>query len=579
VGCEILHQPGDFGALEPAWSRLCAVVGDDGEDAPRGLVGLGAGLFLSHDWLTSWWRAYHGVDQLWVMAVREGERLVGGLPLSLSPPRSGQLKVSELRMIGDLGGTQQSLLCSDADLDLVCRALAGRLRDTRGWDVLDLPVRGRLAERLEAAFIEAGLKARRTEVAGRAALELPMVTDWEEFARPRRATRTLPGAQFVVERDARVGLEELLRVCKKEWAAREEAGPAADVQTVAFLSDVAPRLCAAGQARFGLLRSDGGRVVAADFVVRQKDGYVQLLRGVDPEVGALAELGLWTTHAAVVDVGRRFAFATSAHPESEIDDDEPQRLRATIRKGQRLRAWSGTTRSRLHRGVSSLSGVVKSMDQVLLDQLRGKAPDVVARAVAKVASYTTLHLYRGELFTRDVVSTPDLLLSLLSQDTFLAMSDAAREELLARLELSAPYCAQKWERRDLVVLAEIVDGTGRRRAAGIVWCARAPVYVPDIAREVKPLAGECYIHDVFVHPDQRGRQITPAMLDFLARELRGRDIYRAWALIERSNTPSTRAFEKAAYAAVADVVYARVGLSSRLMVRPPDPEARAFLGV
>jgi L-amino acid N-acyltransferase YncA len=105
------------------------------------------------------------------------------------------------------------------------------------------------------------------------------------------------------------------------------------------------------------------------------------------------------------------------------------------------------------------------------------------------------------------------------------------------------------------------------------------VYVPDIGREVRPGAGECYIHDVYVHPDERGRQVAPAMLDFLARELRGRDVYRAWALIERNNTASTRAFEKAAYASVADVVYARMGLASRLFVRPPDPEARAFLGL
>ena len=112
-----------------------------------------------------------------------------------------------------------------------------------------------------------------------------------------------------------------------------------------------------------------------------------------------------------------------------------------------------------------------------------------------------------------------------------------------------------------------------------MWCARTPVYVPDIGREVRPGAGECYIHDVYVHPDERGRQVAPAMLDFLARELRRRDVYRAWALIERTNVASTRAFEKAAYASVADVVYARMGLASRLIVRPPDPEARAFLGL
>jgi GNAT superfamily N-acetyltransferase len=124
-----------------------------------------------------------------------------------------------------------------------------------------------------------------------------------------------------------------------------------------------------------------------------------------------------------------------------------------------------------------------------------------------------------------------------------------------------------------VVVAEL-DG----EPAGILWCARGPVYVPDIGREVRPLGGECYIHDVYVVPSARGRQVAPAMLEFIARELRQRDVYRAWALIQGANSASTRAFEKAAYASVADVIYARMGLASKLLVRPPDPEARVFLG-
>ena len=67
-----------------------------------------------------------------------------------------------------------------------------------------------------------------------------------------------------------------------------------------------------------------------------------------------------------------------------------------------------------------------------------------------------------------------------------------------------------------------------------------PVAAGD--EHVRPVAGECYIHDVYVAPDARGRNVAPAMLEFLARELRRRDVYRAWALIERSNSASTRAF-------------------------------------
>ena len=121
--------------------------------------------------------------------------------------------------------------------------------------------------------------------------------------------------------------------------------------------------------------------------------------------------------------------------------------------------------------------------------------------------------------------------------------------------------------------------TASVRSAGIAWCARAPVFVPDIGRQVRPAQGECYIHEVFVHPEDRGRKIAPAMLDHLARYLRARDVYRAWALIERANVASVRAFERADYVAVADVVYVQLAVGSHLFVRPPDPEARALLGL
>ena len=69
------------------------------------------------------------------------------------------------------------------------------------------------------------------------------------------------------------------------------------------------------------------------------------------------------------------------------------------------------------------------------------------------------------------------------------------------------------------------------------------------------------------------------MLEFLARELRGRDIYRSWALIDSENQASLRAFQKASYTPVCDVIYARMATVDRILVRPPDPEARELLGL
>ena len=200
----------------------------------------------------------------------------------------------------------------------------------------------------------------------------------------------------------------------------------------------------------------------------------------------------------------------------------------------RLRSWNSTTAGRLSRGVAALTGAMRAIDVGPLgaqkpgrqrtpsgawrafDKLRTATPDVVQRAVARVATYSTLHLYRGELFTRNVRET--------GEPRRCACARAPRSRRCrrpsasatsARLDLQEAYCRQKWDRGDTVVLA-----TSRGQPAGIVWCARTPVYVPDIGREVRPGAGECYIHDVYVHPDERGRQVAPAMLDFLARELR-----------------------------------------------------------
>jgi ribosomal protein S18 acetylase RimI-like enzyme len=117
------------------------------------------------------------------------------------------------------------------------------------------------------------------------------------------------------------------------------------------------------------------------------------------------------------------------------------------------------------------------------------------------------------------------------------------------------------------------------RPAGIGWCALRAVDVPELGRELRLAPHEAYIHDVFVAPQARGRAVAPSMLEFMASELRQRDVYRSWALIGSDNIASIRAFEKAAYTAVADVIYTRVANIDRIVVRPPDPEARQLLGL
>jgi ribosomal protein S18 acetylase RimI-like enzyme len=519
------------------------------------------------------------------MTVREGSELVGAWPLYLRLPRSGALRVRELRLVGDFGAARRSLLCRPDDTERVVPLLVDGLTAERGWDVVDVPLLDRVADAFEGLLTAQGKRVDRSEAAGRPYLDLPagLPREPEAFLPLRRAPRTIEGAVYApAELDLPHAIDELLRLQRLEWAVRDAAAPASDSQLVQFLREVVPDLIAKNQARLGLVGLAGEGAIAADFVVVDGDRHIQLLRGADPDYGAAGvseQLTYGSIEQAMRSGGRRFELA---------DDDSP--FQGGRERAARMRWWNSTAAGRLHRGVVSLREAVRTPETrgraptsqatrargalEALGRLREVAPDVVQRAMARVATYSTLHLYRGELFTRGVRGAPDLQIGLFSRADFERRAPPAREVLIGRLDLQESYCRQKWERGDLVVLAEAGG-----RAAGIVWCARAPVFVPDIGREVRPGPNECYIHDVYVHPDQRGLKVAPAMLDFLAGELRARDCYRAWALIERTNIASTRAFEKASYASVADVIYARMGLASRLIVRPPDPEARAFLGL
>jgi L-amino acid N-acyltransferase YncA len=88
-----------------------------------------------------------------------------------------------------------------------------------------------------------------------------------------------------------------------------------------------------------------------------------------------------------------------------------------------------------------------------------------------------------------------------------------------------------------------------------------------------------YIHSVFVPPAARGRAVAPIMLEQLTKQLRATDAYRSWALIAADNHASLRAFQKASFTPVCDVIHAKMATVDRVVCRPPDPEAQELLGL
>jgi GNAT superfamily N-acetyltransferase len=562
---EIVQAQERLTAIAAAWQALCTRVG--------------ASVFVTPGFISAWWRAFSGVDELRVLCGWQGDELVAVWPLRLRAARTSAFGSRTLTPLGDTRTLERSIVCASGAEALAAGAMLSRLLELRDWDFLDAPREpDSVMEGLTRVADQAGFSIELHDEGERAVAILPPygTPSWDELAKQKQPARRVPGAAFApAELDVLHAVDELHRLLRREWAERDQASPVLDPALLTFLKNVMPELTARKEARVSLIALAGIGAIAADVVIADGERAVQLLRGTDPAhapAGVTEEL-CWESMALAAKQGKRsFALA---------DDDSPL-ANARVRV-ERMQTWNGTAVGRLFRGVSSLrrrgrpAGRVipqKSTLGRMFDAFAEARPESARKLVERLGGNKTLHLYRGELFARQVGAPAELDLQILDLAGFDAMAPVARDALVTRLELPSAYTREKWRRGDLAVVATL-EG----RPAGIAWCARTAVFVPDIGREIRPTTGECYIHEVFVHPDERGKKIAPAMLDHLARYLRARDVYRAWALIERTNSASVRAFERADYVAVADVVYVQMGIGSHLFVRPPDPEARALLGL
>ena len=155
-----------------------------------------------------------------------------------------------------------------------------------------------------------------------------------------------------------------------------------------------------------------------------------------------------------------------------------------------------------------------------------------------------------------------------------ALDAQQRIDLTEQLVLDEATARMLWQRGDQAVLATIGI-----RPAGIAWAARGPIEAPELGRTLRMSKYDAYIHSVYVAPAARGRAVAPVMLEHLAKELRATDAYRSWALISADNQASLRAFQKASFTPVCDVIHAKMATVDRVVCRPPDPEAKELLGL
>jgi CelD/BcsL family acetyltransferase involved in cellulose biosynthesis len=150
---EAIEEPAGFSALAPMWTALL-----DRAARPT--------LFLTPEWLGTWWQHFGGDARLRLLAVRDGDALAGLAPLRIAPHVLGTgYRVRSLEFLG----TGSPVWSDDMDvlaergrepevLGAVAESLLARRAD---WDVAalaELPetsmTLATLAERLAAAGLE-----------------------------------------------------------------------------------------------------------------------------------------------------------------------------------------------------------------------------------------------------------------------------------------------------------------------------------------------------------------------------------------------------------------------------------------
>lgn len=549
-------------ALEEEWQGLAA----------RG----GAGsLFRGPGWLIPWWHAYHQVlgAELHVYVARHAGELVLLAPFYAREARHGVVKLRELRLMGDAGPRPPSLdiLIAPGHEERGGSALAADLVERAAdWDTIDLEplqdpsrVRAFFASRLHAA----GQKVE-SKPSGGGARHIALSVAGVDLAESLSVDSLVTGYGDDVAA-LRKGLSLLRRLSRLEWAAREENSPFADPEASQLLEEVTLLLGAHGRARLARLDDSSAEAIAVALVVDDGDRAVVLAMAVDPEHihrGVPARLLAAEARAASERGMVAITVMTGA------DEYAIPELPAARQRSLNMRVYSSSRHAALARTYGAVRRRVEAAGAASAGARA--AWSKIRTTAANVASYERLHLYRGELWTRGVQQTPGVTIGVLTEAELDALEEHERAEIIEHLDLEEAYCRDKWRRGDLVIFARVNE-----RPAGIAWCARTQVLVPELGRRLDLGPSEAYIHDVFVAPAARGRAVAPSMLEFLARELRQRDVYRSWALIGSDNIASIRAFEKAAYAPVADIIYARMGSMDRIIVRPPDPEAKLLLGL
>ncbi len=258
---------------------------------------------LSVDWLTAWWHHYGAGHQLQILAVAEGDRLLGVLPLYELETRLGK----QLRFLGS--GT----VCSDylgAVVDPTCaeavyKLLNGGMRELvsqREIEALHLEgisINDAWLPQLTKFADEAGYSMRTQSIVNSWSLKLP--ASWGELQQSQRGRSVYRKAkkcfgkiesndlrirQLTQPTDLNEGMAHLIRLHQARRESVGDHGCFADQRFELFLREAIGNMLANGSACIGVCEVSGV-VIGVQLLLLGSDTAFMYQSGIDPNYLAM----------------------------------------------------------------------------------------------------------------------------------------------------------------------------------------------------------------------------------------------------------------------------------------------------
>ncbi len=288
----VLRSWADIDLIRKEWDELL-------------LDGTNPSVFLSPEWQKSWFSAYHGLGELFVLAVTsESQGLIGLLPMyraSASKPFGMLRPIRVLRVVGSgSGGTSTNLgvVSRLEDCDEVARALADYLHaNSREWDEIDLhfclgedPATQRFVGAMrrggctDNVLIEphriVSLAPTYTEYLASLSKKMRTEVPYEERRLERAYEVSFHRAENHAERIA--STQTLIELNDKRWQARGEPGSFSTPEKRALAESVGARFLDLGWLDLWELRLDG-RAAAIEYGFRFGDTFFPLWVAIDTD--------------------------------------------------------------------------------------------------------------------------------------------------------------------------------------------------------------------------------------------------------------------------------------------------------